>query len=407
MKIILCALLCLVPARSFAQVTELVPDGELKAQSDENRQGWDGAFGLNGNLSLVHNRKVVGQVDGFSFLFGTGLLAGLDYLDGPHEWINTLSISLAFARTPVVSSVVKTNDLTGIESVYAYYFISWLAAFGRINFETPLLATTDVRAEATNFVITRRDGTIDMPRTTRQRLADPFQPLTLNESVGLMAKMLDVEPARITARVGAGGRETFSRGVLVNKDDAATMEMVELLEIEHVFQFGAELALGIVGKFPEQRTSYGIDVGVLFPFVNNDPMDRSIGELIRVAVAGNLVFNMLDWLALTYQLKVLRDQQLVDDIQVQNNVLLTFQYSFLDRRKPPPPPPAVDPKLEEALKKADEETKRANEAEERARAAEERAKLAEDQLQGTPPPPAPPPEAPPPAAPPPPAPPPP
>jgi hypothetical protein len=379
-------------AQGDAKVTELVPEGELKVQSDEKRQGFDGTFGVSGNLSLAHNRAIVGQVDGFSVLAGASVIAGLDYLLGPHEWINTLGIAIGFARTPVVDAFVKTVDVSGLESVYAYYFVPWLAVFGRLNFETALLPTTDVRAENTSYLITRRDGMVEADRTTRRRLADPFEPSTLNESLGAMAKILDLEPARITFRIGAGGRETFSRGVLVLEDSDMTPE-VDLLEIDHVFQFGGEAALGVAGKLPEQRLAYGIDAGVLFPFVNNDALDRDILELTRIVVAAQVSFSMFEWLSLVYQFKLVRDNQLIDEIQVQNNLLLTFQYTFLERRKIEEPPPPVDPKVTEALEKA-------SAAEERAKAAEERAKVAEEELAAerakeTPPPPPPPAETPP------------
>ena len=424
----------LIPSAAFGQeVGELTPETELKDGSDPEKQGWDGLFGVSGSFALAHNSNVVGQVDGFSFLGGGQLRGGLDYRLGSHEWMTTLAINLAYARTPPLNHPIKTNDLTGLESMYNYYFLKWLAAFVRVNFETPLLATQDIQAENTNYQQINRDGgNGPLVRDTRFTLANPFQPLTMNQSAGINSRLLNIAPAVITVRAGIGGRETLSRGVFVVDDNDTTPDLLEVQELDNVLQFGAEIAAGIRGKFKEQRISYGVDLAVLFPFVTNDAQDRGVGELTRVALVGILSFKTFEWLSLDYQVKILRDKQLIEELQVQNNVVLTFNYNFVDRYEPPKAPPPVDPKLQEAIDKLNLEQKRAEAAEEKAKLAEEKAKAAEEKADAAqerlklleeqkkeeekkeeekkeeektdaPPPAAPPPAAPPPAAPPPPA----
>jgi hypothetical protein len=371
----LAALAVLASASAFAQsdaakVTQYVPDADA-ALTEVKPQSWDYTLTLSANFALAQNNNMVGQPEGTSYLIGLGAVGNVLYVDGPHELKLTLALVESFSKTPVLNSIVKANDLARLEAMYSYYFLKWLGGYGRASFESPLLTTNDVRSDLTTYSITRLDGTVDTVSARSLRVASAIQPLTLNQSLGLVAKPVETEPANLSLRAGAGARETFADGVLVNKDDKATLP-VEYLETATVIQAGVEAALGVNGKLPEQRLSYGVDFAVLFPFLNNDALNRSVGQLTRVGLAGNLNFSAYEWLGLTYQLLVQRDPQLVSGVQVQNNVFLTFKYDVIPARKVE----KVDP-LEEAKAAQAAAEQRAQDAEARAVKAEERVKQLE------------------------------
>jgi hypothetical protein len=224
-----------------------------------------------------------------------------------------------------------------------------------------------------DYSIARRDGTTQLLLGQKSiQLASPFQPLTLSQSLGLVARPIDKSYATVTLRGGAGARETFPNGVLINKDDKATLP-VELVETATVIQGGVEVALGVQGKLPEQRFTYGLDVGVLLPVLNNDALNRSAAALTRVGLSGYANFSMFEWLGITYQALVQRDPQLVSGIQVQNNLFLTFKYDLIPPRKAE----GKEDPLAEATAARDAALKRAQDAESRAQAAEERIKALE------------------------------
>ncbi len=379
-SILACSLVGLFASSSaFAQepgVAEYVPEGEIKQMENEKRQGLDGTLQVSANVNFVSNKSVVGQTDGLSMLFGIGLLSGLDYIHQRHEWRNTFQLNEAWSKTPVLNEFVKADDVASLESLYNYFLLSWFGLFGRVSAETALLRTWAVTAEPVDYAITNRDDETELREDVeRLRLADPFQPLTLTQSIGAFAEPIQEPAINLSARLGFGLRETFANGVLVIQDDADTEGVIEVDDLTNpntsvtVFQGGLEGFLGASGKFSNDRILYDFGLSALIPFLNNDPENRSATELTRVGVAASVGIGIFEWMSVNYKLRILRDPQLLDDLQVQNNLLLTFNYTFVERTEPDAPPEPT-----EAEKNAEEAERRAAEAE--ARAAELERELA-------------------------------
>jgi hypothetical protein len=379
---------CFVPAAAFAQaeaddVAAYVPEDSIVAEDIESRRGLDGMLTVNGNVNLVQNDSVVGQVDGTSILFGLGIKAGLDWISGRHEFRNTLTIDEAWARTPVLDQFVKSNDIVALEALYNYFFFNWMGAFARVEFETALLPTEDVRAQEVTYVIAQSDGgSQTIANVNSLELSDSFEPFSMYQSGGLFAEPLQTDPISISARIGLGARETFANGVIVLSDDGET-DVIEAKELSNVFQGGAEAFLGLRGRAYENRLTYDVGASVLVPFLNNDEQDRDALDLTRWGVTAAVNFSVLSWLGLSYKLRLLDDPQLLDEIQVQNNLLLTFSYSFIERSDPAGPTPS-DVALEEEKAARQEAEKRAEEAEKRAAEAERRAAEAEAAAESAP-----------------------
>jgi len=347
--------------------TQIVPADANKGIEDKDIQGWNPFLGFTSTVSLVDNSSVLGQVDGFSTLFGLGLLGGTDYVQDRHLMRATLTVNEGFARTPVVERFVKTNDSVKLEGLYNYFVTKYLGAYGRLSLSTSVLSTTDVRGTPTSWV--DATGGTPVPLATNafsQRLAGAFSPFTISESVGGFADPIRKDWLGVAIRVGLGGRHTFADGVLVAKDNEMTPE-VELLELSDVHQLGAEAFAGVTGKLDKAKANYKAGLVVLLPFVNNDKFDRSAGSLTRVAFEGNVTYAMSSWLSVVYSLAIIRDPQLFpagkELVQVQNTVLLTFQMNLVRKKEKAKEKSKEEQELEDARRRADEAEKRAADAE--------------------------------------------
>jgi hypothetical protein len=377
--IILCSIgaLAAAPAVAAAQA-QIVPkekDDTLKGAGEEDIQGWNPSLSGTATVNLVSNSNVVGQVDGFSALFGLGILGGADYVHDAHLFRGTLSINESFARTSVVDDLVKTNDVVQLEGLYNYFLTKRVGLFGRLSVKTSAFAAADVRGTETTWVEKTDPPT---PLTTmgfRQRLADPFAPFTVSESAGLFGEPLGEPWLSLAVRVGVGGRQTLAEGVLLI-DDAKETPEVELLRLADVYQLGIEGFAGAVGKLKRGKLDYRAGLAVLLPVVNNDKFDRNAGALTRVGLESTVTFNVLSWMSLVYTLNVTRDPQLFpkgDELtQVQNSLLLTFKYTLVERSKKKKKPTAAEQELADAKARAEAAEKARAEAEAKVRELEQK-----------------------------------
>jgi hypothetical protein len=348
---------------------QLVPGDAAKGADDKDIQGWNPFLGLTSTISLVDNSSVIGQVDGFSTLFGIGLLGGADHVHDEHLLRTSIALNESFARTPVVDRFVKTNDSVKLEGLYNYFMSKHLGAYGRLTLATTILATTDVRGTPTSWV--DASGDVPTPLTTdgfTQRLAGAFSPFTVTEAAGGFADPVREDVFTLALRLGIAGRHTFADGVRVNNDAAMTPE-VELLRLSDVHQLGAEVFAGAAGKLDKAKANYKAGVAVLLPSVNNDKFDRSAASLTRVAFEGNLTYAMSSWLSVVYSLAVTRDPQLFpagkELVQVQNTILLTFQLNLVRKKEKAKEKTKEELELEDARRRAEAAEKRADEAERR------------------------------------------
>lgn len=386
-------------APAFAQqpTTTYVPVDEIKQNEAEASLGKgriDGTLGLTASFSLASNQNVVGQVDGFSTLVGLGLVGGLDYLHGKYEMRNTLKLNESFARTPVVPEFLKTNDLLEVENLHNYFLLDWAGVFGRLSANTNIFDTEDVRTESNDYLLTNPNTGQDANLAAdaeRFTLNKPLSPLSFSQSLGVFAEPVQTTPIKLSVRLGVGGRQTLADGVLVLDDDAETEGVVEVKQLTNVIQGGAEAFVGAAGSFQEKRMTYNVGAGVMVPFLNNDEQNRDALELTRLAVEGNLTFGVFEWLNLVYSARIINDPQLLEDVQIQNNLLLTFQYTLIERSKAKPTDPdevakavaaaaAAEKKAAEAEKKAVEAEAKAAEAEKKAAEAEQKMKDAEKMM---------------------------
>lgn len=342
MKTALLSLTIFTASAAFADVAygqaEIVPEEQIKGVEDADIEGWNPSLAVGGTLNLVSNTNVVGQVEGLSMLFGLGLTGGADYIKGKSIIRNELSIAESFAKTPVVDRFIKTNDKIAVSSTYNYFVTQFLGGFARVKAETALFKSTAVTANDETYVVASASpgGSARTVVTDDLEVASAFKPFTFTESVGVFAEPIRKKALNLSLRGGLGGRHTIASGVLVENDDALTPE-IELQELANVHQAGIEIFAGISGKAKEDRLSYGVGASLLLPFINNDDFDRSAADLTRLAIEGTASVSIFDWMGLVYKGSIIVDPQLFpvnqELTQYQTSLLLTFNYTLIDREK--------------------------------------------------------------------------
>ncbi len=315
----------------FAQETtaEVVPEEQLKSvKTDTDGDGWHFRVKPSSSFSFNDSRKVVGQPEGYSLTFGLNFESSIILFKGRHEWRNTFILVEAISRTPVIKEFIVTADSLDIESMYLYYFYHWFGLYGRLALNTHILPGLDVRPEQSTYAVTRSGGNIDTLLDDKVRLTDPFQPLTLKEGLGPFFRPLTKEEVNLEFMLGLSFWETFNEGQLAVKDDGGTSE-IELITMQNVYQLGAESINRLWGELWEKRISYLAAAELMIPYyMTPDDSGLSTGEKLNVKINGRIDFHLVEWFALSYELKALREPQVLDDWQIQNSILMTLSYSL-------------------------------------------------------------------------------
>ncbi len=310
-----------------ASKQDFVPD---TAASDKKHEGWVPKIDLGAAISFGDNRGVVGQVDGATINLGFKFATFLAYYKGKHEWRNSFGLGAGITKTPALDEFVKSRDLLALESVYLYHYLPWFGPFARVSLDTPMFRGADVRPEAVPYSIARLDGSTDTVVARRLPLSDPFKPMTLKESVGPFARPYESDPFSFEARLGLGARETFAANQLAVDDNKDTPE-IEVKELDDVYQLGGELVAAIWGELGSSRVSYRLGLDMMTPFAYSALApgdDRGALELTNVELSALLTVKIVEWASFNYEFKALRQPQLLDRFQLQNNMLFTVGLVF-------------------------------------------------------------------------------
>jgi hypothetical protein len=293
---------------------------------DDERPRVDVGAAIGATASVNDNRNVIGQTDGSTITFGYKVDFGLAWLNGKHEWRDAVFIAQSLTKTPAIAPVLKSQDALRFETIYLFHALPWVGPFVRLAGDGPVLAGFDDRAAPTAYVVRHVDGTNEALTATHLRLTDMFRPYNLSESAGPFFRPVRSEPVNVELRVGGAARQTFAAHQLAIADDKATPE-VEVDELQSFYQAGAEAALAIWGKPAEDRVIYKTGVEVMMPFYRSDTLtaqDKSVLALTNVIAYATASFKLVSWATVDYDLRVVRQPQLIDKVQVQNHLFLTF-----------------------------------------------------------------------------------
>lgn len=324
------------PSLAFAEGEgpEYIPEAPIAAGKAD---GIEWKIDANANTSFGDNRNVVGQTDGTSFSFGFKTEGALDIRDTGHEWRNHALFAVGLAQNPGLDEFVKNQDRLLYETIYLYHVADWVGPFIRASAESVLLQSYDVRAESTRY----RVYPVDAPPTddnrdtafirdvnrTRFTLTDPFRPARFKQSLGGFLRALTMQPANVEFRAGVGAREVIADGQLAINDLEISEDIIEVKTLSNNYQVGGEGMLEFWGDVEEKKVTYRASVEALFPFAQSDLPpgdDRGFADLITVEAKAALSFKLVSWASLDYELGVLREPLIIEDVQVRNNLLLNF-----------------------------------------------------------------------------------
>lgn len=340
-------LCCGVFLGAVAQAEEPVDaakDANAAPESAKDDQKGDRLFfsiGTGVNFSLTDNRDVVGQTTGTSFLIGLNLLTKLEYYKVGHEVRTSLLVDEQFSYTPDLDRIIKSADKFALDAIYLYNISADLwGPFAKAHFETQLFNgfLNTMRPEYYVFP----DGTTVAP-FDRLQISGSFDPIKISESAGLFVKPWTREWLKTELRAGLGGLHVIADTVYIAgaKDEATGR--IPLTKVESFNQLGAAFAAVLSGTYKlEAPITYGASADILVPFVYKDPAGRGAGELTNYTFAANAGVEVASWLSVGYRLSVVRMPQVSDDWQIQNNLLVSFRYSF-EKEVPEEAAPAAEP----------------------------------------------------------------
>ncbi len=293
-------------------------------------EGWSPRVSVGLTASFGDNRSVVGQADGGTLGFGLKFDAGLDYRRGGHEWRNSLNLAEGLTRTPVIPVFVKSADLLALESIYLYHVTPWFGPFARATMLTSMFRGADIRPAPVTYTVARVSGELETVEASGLPLSDPFRPMTLKQSLGPFLRPVEKEAINIEIRAGVGAQETIAKGQLLVADDKDT-PVIEIKELANVNQIGVEAAADLWGAVSDKRVTYRVGVDVMIPLSYTALKagdDRSSLSLMNVELGGQLSFKLVEWASLDYQIKAVREPQVLDGFQVRNSLLLTMGLSY-------------------------------------------------------------------------------
>jgi len=324
----------------LANKADYVPGaGGPDAKKDDSKapEGWNPRLAVGLTASFGDNRSVVGQTDGGTLGFGLKFDAGLDYRRGGHEWRNSLNLAEGLTRTPVIPVFVKSADLLSLESIYLYHVTPWFGPFARATMLTSMFRGADIQPTSVTYAIAHVSGEIESVEARRLTLSEPFRPMTLKQSIGPFLRPVEKEVINVEIRAGLGAQETIAKDQLLVADNKDT-PVIEVKELANVNQLGVEAAADVWGTISDKRVIYRVGVDVMIPLAHTVLVagdDRSSLALMNVDLGAQLSFKLVEWASLDYQIKAIREPQVLDGFQVRNSLLLTMGLSYNTGEKKP------------------------------------------------------------------------
>jgi hypothetical protein len=302
------------------------PEGEDKPKEEAPPKPWQFRFRAGSLFQLNSNKGVVGQRDGTSRSIGADLHAEANWTGGRHEVKNRADVAAVFIKTPNLSSWVTASNLLEVESIYQYRVRPWAGPFTRLQVTTSMLVGSDLRTNSVQYQLP--DGSLTGQRT-ELRLTDPFRPTTFLQTVGGFVNPVREKAFDLDFRAGVGFREVLADGQLGVKDLSATPAIVELVALEDYWQAGVELITMVRGELWEKRIQYFAGGEFLLPVVRTrrEGDDRSAFEVLDKRIRVGVALRLASWATILYEIRVVHQPQLLDEVQIQNNFGFKATYS--------------------------------------------------------------------------------
>lgn len=309
---------------------EKTKDGEKK---EKRKDGWAKKLSLGANGSATSSSNVVGTIDGTTYQIGVLLDGEFNMAKGQHDWNNSLKIQHAQTRTPAVDAWLKSADNFELQSTWLYRLaaIDWVGPFARARLQTQLWRGETLRASEVNVERTPVGGTATTEKFAGEEpvaLTGAFEPVLINETVGVFANPFEGKALTVHAKLGAGGQHVFSRGgyALTAYDEASNT--LKLAEIETTHQAGGEFEVEAKGEL-NANVKWTARTRLFFPFVTKSEQTLSGVDAMTTEAQAGLSVKLAKWASLDYVLNVRRIPLVLDAWQVQHGLLLTTGFNLL------------------------------------------------------------------------------
>lgn len=287
---------------------------------------WEFKLRLGSIFQLSSNQSVIGKADGTSRSIGADVHGEANWAGGRHEVRNRLDANVVFIRTPNTRGWVSATDVLELESIYQYRITSWMGPFLRGGLVTSMFVGRDLRTNSVEYQLP--DGSLT-PEQTELRLTDPFQPLTLLQTVGAFVNPVREEEFDIDFRGGIGAREVFADGQLGVQDDSDTTGIVEIVDLRSYVQAGLELIAMSRGILLEKKLQYFFGGEFLLPLLRSESDGRSSLSLIDKRIRLGIAYRVASWATLLYEIRLVHQPQLLGRYQIQNSFGFKASYSVL------------------------------------------------------------------------------
>jgi hypothetical protein len=310
---------------------DITDDKVLAEKKEDAKDGWGVKLKVGATGAYNHSKSVVGAIDGSTVQLGLLVDFTADLVAGQHTWENAISLKENQSRTPQIDSFVKSADELALKTTYIYNLaaLKWLGFFGRGALNTQLLHGYDIRAEPVTIIRNLRDGTQTTKSVAAQKrfaLTQPFEPLMLKESAGLVAKPVANDTITFKAKIGAGLQHVFvGDGFTLTEDRGAEIEFTQL---DSSTQAGGLIDLDANGKIADNIT-WGANASYFYPFAGDEIEGIDGLEASSVELGAKLSVKLADWASLDYVLSAKYLPQIVDEWQIANGVTVTIGYDLI------------------------------------------------------------------------------
>lgn len=303
--------------------------GSQKKGAAKQKDGWSYRLAVAANLSLSQSQGVVGVTDGVATSLGLQLEGRATLRRGSHAWINDLEILHTQSKTANLKRFSKSADRFMVQTMYEHCFPTrpYLGVFAQLRLTSELFPGHLIRDEAKELEIYRDGLLVARSAVAAQEqypLTDAFFPLVLKQLWGVVFRPFRHQALRLTVRIGVGGVEVFSGRGRVVRDDRDTPKIVELRDLKDYDQSGVEVQASLKGTVVNKIISYGLRLEVMYPFGTSIPVTLPRTQLWNVELRANLTIKAYEWLAVSYQLSVVRLPVLLPEWQIAGNLMLSF-----------------------------------------------------------------------------------
>lgn len=305
------------------------------ADKDKDPTGWTYGLKLGATVAWNISSNVVGNDDGSTVQIGGVLDGDLGFLsdDRAHDWDLTLKLQEAQTRTPQLATFLKSLDNFELNTHYIYHIpdVSWLGPYAQAGLTAPILRGFAVREGNTTVSRPNASGNGIVTNTVAGgehiELTSSFEPLVLQEALGLFMKPYATEPFTFVSRVGIGFQQIITDGGFAVADNDATTAL-EITPLASSESGGGVLEIEMNGALAK-NISWEASAKWLLPFFSNNDTTLSGTELLNQTYGADLSVKLASWVALDVVFRAKRIPLVLQEWQIQNGILLTTGFDLV------------------------------------------------------------------------------